>query len=184
MRAARLFCPSCRILWSGERSSSILSVAIAAAILSLVGGCRGISPAPRAALNKAGELLDATHGKKSQDTAALVEDLRQTLDDWAADLADSELTAAAAVEGGLTLAAAKKVLAAYQARQKATAGRVASLRSKLDGGAAYRSARQLMRDVGAVLEALERAKSAEDNLQDAAARAVEEAAKRGKRGGI
>ena len=98
-------------------------------VLALVAGCQGIAPTSRQALDAAATEMQLIRDADERDRRALLVDLRETLMDWAADLADADLRRAAV--DGLTLKEAQSVLDKYRTRQASAQKKVGELSSPL-----------------------------------------------------
>lgn len=102
-------------------------------MLALAAGCQGIAPTSRRALDAASNEMQLIRDADELDRQSLLSDLRETLMDWAADLADAELRKAA--DGGLKLEEAQAVLEKYRGRQAKAQKKVAQMADPLRAGA-------------------------------------------------
>jgi len=173
--------PACLSMSPNTRRLHLLVLVAGAATLA---GCVGISPAALTANRAAVAEIEAGQAKDLKDKAILLADLHGTLNDWAADLADSELADKADASGMLKLTDAQAVLATYRKRQSIADKKVRELAGKTDSSPNYDAAKEMLTGVRGVLEALERRKRAEDELRDKAVKAGKVAGKRAKRGGF
>ncbi len=144
-------------------------------------GCTGLSPVVLDAYDQAGRAADIYHQNIRASSTALLADLHSVLMDYAADLAEANMQAAAE-DGAILTPHAQSVLKEYIKRIQAVQAKIAGIQGKLDASqASRREYEQLQAGIRRVLVQLVRRRQAEDRLQAVGVEAAKRGAQAAKR---
>ena len=160
--------------------------AVIPAVLTLLFsvGCSGVSPIVLDAHDQASRAATIYHLSIRANHRALLADLHATMLDYAADLAEASMDAAAE-DGAIMTPRAQAVLAEYIKRIQAVRAKMASMAAKLEANEASREEfAELQAGIRRILVQLVRRRQAEDRLQAVGVEAAKRGAQAAKRAAI